>query len=94
MRVECLSKKVDTSKIAKAIDEFKSQHCNLEKPSYIVMNRQTKAELWNSFGYSDISHWQLQLDVESSDKNRQYEVLFGIPIATCENLGYGEVEII
>lgn len=85
MRVECLSKKVDTNKIAKAIDDFKSQHRNLENPSYIVMNRQTKAELWNSFGYSDISHWR---DVE------QYEILFGIPIATCENLGYGEVEII
>ena len=92
MRVECLSKKVDTDKIAKAIDDFKSQHRNLEKPSYIVMNRQTKAELWNSFGYSDISHWRL--DVEPSGKKRQYEILFGIPIATCENLGYGEVEVI
>lgn len=85
MRVECLSKKVDTDKIAKAIDDFKSQHRNLENPSYIVMNRQTKAELWNRFGYSDISYWR---DVE------QYEILFGIPIATCENLGYGEVEVI
>ena len=92
MRVECLSKKVDTSKIAKAIDDFKLKHRDLENPSYIIMNCQTKAELWNSVGYSNILYWRL--DMEPSGKDKQYEKIFGVPIATCEKLEYGEVDIV
>lgn len=78
--------------IDKLLSEIKTTKCN-----YIIMNRETLCDLDNAF-----DDWFTKLEtsncvtvVKKVDIQKYtYPSIWGIPIAICEKLSYGEVEII
>jgi hypothetical protein len=82
MKIECIKKIVDINKIHYAIDKFACEH-NGDKPSYIIMNYETRAYLVDNYCY-----YQIIFDIKKEDK------LFNIPVAFNEGLKFGEVDII
>ena len=81
MKVECIKKTIDTNKIHWAIDCFRASH-NGDRPSYIIMSYETKAELVDKYYFG------------SSFNNLEIETLFDIPVAFNKGLKIGEVDIV
>jgi hypothetical protein len=85
MKIECIKKTIDLDKIYWAIDCFKAKH-NGERPSYIIMSYETKAELVDKYYFETV--------IKNLSNILEIETLFGIPVAFNEGLKIGEVEIV
>lgn len=81
MKVDCTGKAVDVDKIRQGRDVFEKHY--KDKPSYIVMNYETAAELLRSCHYK----------VTPIEERRGYFCL-GIPVAFNGGLKFGEVDIV
>lgn len=87
MKVNCSKKSIDINKIHWAIDKFTAEHFEGDKPSYIIINYETKAELVDNYYYN--------IALLSNEKGvRKEDTLFGIPVAYNEGLEFGEIDIV
>lgn len=83
MKVDCTGKAVDVDKIRQGIDVFEKYY--KDKPSYIVMNYETAAELSKECRYNATS---------IEEKKEKGCFCLGIPVAFSGSLKFGEVDII
>ena len=86
MKVTCVKKAFDMERFHYALDCFKAEHYG-EKPSYIIMNYETRAELLARH------YWGIVAE-DFVSNGRKVETLYGIPVAINEGLDFGEVDIV
>ena len=86
MKVECIKKVIDIEKIRWATVMFEMEHEG-NKPSYVVMNYETRADL--------VDKNSCYFEIKGSLKNcTEIDTIFGIPVAFNKGLKYGEVDIV
>lgn len=90
MRGNVLIEKYDVGLIYDLINAY--YYKNEKNPSYILMNLYTLSELrcLTTLRYED----KIIINEEGPYKDKRYFMYRGIPIATCEKLEDGEIELL
>ena len=83
MIIECLGG-INFDKINNGIYSYQKEHMG-EYPHYLVMNYKT---------FNEIRYISYSRMVSAREDDNWYFEYHGIPIATCEKLEYGEVDIV
>ena len=86
MIVDCTEKLINFRKIHWGINKFRAEHRG-DNPSYIIMSRKTKASIVDNYYFETVIRGSLN-NIDQEEK------LFGISVAYCDNLEYGEVDIV
>ena len=86
MKIDCTEMRVNLDKIHWGINKFKAEHRG-DYPSYIIMSHKTKASIVNNYYFETAIRGSLN-NIDQEEK------LFGISVAYCNNLKYGEVDIV
>ena len=86
MRFDIQNNALDIRKLDRAIDDYRCENCG-EIPSYIVINNETMHTLHS------IDSWVLR-SFKIDARLGIYTAYKGIPLAVCDNLQFGEVDII
>ncbi len=79
--------------IDKLLSKVKDKLLSEVKCNYLIMNRETLCDLDNAFGDWYASNY-VPVVKKVNIQTHTHASIWGIPIAICEKLSYGEVEIV
>lgn len=93
MKFDCAIYKLDVDKIMKEVERCVEDSIRFD-PKYVIMNERTFDELWDEVCKKACQYGnQFSFETTVSQCGRN-STIYGLPIALCEKLEFGEIEVV